>query len=122
MRQVNFVAIFAVIVLLVLFALENPEPATITVLPTVKLQLPLAVELISAMGIGAVFAWVFSVWSGLQRLMDLRGAKQEIEMLQTQVEKLTVEVEQRKRLAPAKAAIDVEVEDKTDDKAKAASK
>ncbi len=110
MRQLNFTIIFIITLALVMFALQNTTSAPIQVFPNAKLEAPIAVELILAMGLGAVVAWLFSVWSGMQRMIDMRTKNQQIQNLQEQVTELSVEVEQRKRLSQA---IDVEVEDKT---------
>jgi uncharacterized integral membrane protein len=70
MRQINFVIIFVICLALVLFGIENTDPAVIRIVKGIELQAPLSVELILAMGIGAVLAWVFSVWTQLQRALD----------------------------------------------------
>lgn len=115
MRQLNFVVIFIVAFALVLFALQNTSPASIQILPQLKVEAPIAVELILAMGLGAVLAWIFSVWSGLQKSIDMRNKNVQIQNLQETVQSLSVEIEERKRLVSA-SAIDVEIdEDKSKD-------
>jgi uncharacterized integral membrane protein len=109
-RQINFVIIFAFALALVLFALQNTSPATIQLASSIKLEAPLAVELILAMGLGATLAWLFSVWSGLQKTIEMRSKNQQIQNLQTTVQNLSVEIEQRKRLVSA-SAIDVEIDE-----------
>jgi uncharacterized integral membrane protein len=111
MRQINFAAIFAVLFALVLFSLENTSPVTIQVLPSLKFEAPLAIELIVAMGTGAVLAWLFSIWSGLQSALELNNKNRQINKLQEKVSTLSAEIEDRKRLVAA-SAIDVEVEEK----------
>ncbi|MBD2188359.1 LapA family protein [Pseudanabaena mucicola] len=110
MRQLNFVVIFSVALALVLFALENTAPASIQIIPQLKVEAPIAVELILAMGLGAVLAWIFSVWSGLQKSIEMRNKNVQIQNLQETVQNLSVEIEERKRLVSA-SAIDVEIDE-----------
>ncbi len=110
MRQINFVVIFVVALALVLFALENTAPSVIQIIPQVKVEAPISVELILAMGLGAILAWIFSVWSGLQKSIDMRNKNVQIQNLQETVQNLSVEIEERKRLVSA-SAIDVEIDD-----------
>ncbi len=110
MRQLNFVVIFIVALALVLFALQNTSPASIQIIPQLKVEAPIAVELILAMGLGAVLAWIFSVWSALQKFIDMRNKNVQIQNLQETVQNLSVEIDERKRLMSA-SAIDVEVDE-----------
>lgn len=112
MKQVNFFIIFALILALALFTLENTTPATINLFRGTKVEVPIAVELIVAMGIGAVLAWMFSAWASMQNIMEFHKKNAQIQNLQEQVSDLTVEIDERKRLMAA-SAIDVEVEEKT---------
>ncbi|NEQ27524.1 MAG: LapA family protein, partial [Microcoleus sp. SIO2G3] len=73
MRQINFLVIFVICLALVLFGIENTEPAVIHVVQGMDLQAPLSIELLLAGGIGAVLAWVFSVWTQLQRMAESRS-------------------------------------------------
>jgi len=109
-RQLNFVVIFVVALALVLFALENTAAAPIQIIPQIKVSAPISVELILAMGLGAVLAWIFSVWSGLQKSIEMRNQNMQIQNLKETVENLTVEIEERKRLVSA-SAIDVEIDE-----------
>lgn len=72
MRQINFVIIFVICLALVLFGIQNTEPVNIRVFEGLDFQAPLSIELIVAMGIGAVLAWMFNVWAQLQRLLGTR--------------------------------------------------
>jgi uncharacterized integral membrane protein len=114
MRQINFVIIFVICLALVLFGIENTEPAIIHVVRGVELQAPLSIELILAMGIGAVFAWVFSVWTQVQRILEsrkeLRQRDVRIQELEQDVERYRVELQEQQRLLPA-ASSDVEATD-----------
>jgi uncharacterized integral membrane protein len=109
-RQLNFVVFFIVALALVLFALENTSPASIQIIPQFKVAAPISVELILAMGLGAVLAWIFSVWSGLQKSIEMRNKNVQIQNLQETVQNLSVEIEERKRLVSA-SAIDVEIDE-----------
>jgi uncharacterized integral membrane protein len=111
MRQINFAAIFGVILALVLFTLENTHSAVVQILPTWKLEAPIAVELIVAMGLGAVLAWLFNLWASLQGAIELSNKNRQISKLQEKLSSITAELEERKRLVSA-SAIDVEVEEK----------
>ncbi len=105
MRQINFVIIFVICLALVLFGIENTDPAIIRIAQGIELQAPLAVELIMAMGIGAVMAWVFSVWTQLQRAIDsrkdLKVRDVRIQELEENVERYKAEIEEQQRLLPA---------------------
>ena len=110
MRQINFLLIFVFCLALVLFSLENTEMATIQMVPDVKVQAPLAVELILAMGVGAVLAWVFSMWMRLQRLLvsrqEIRQREARIQELERNIEQYKAEIqEQQLTLPPAEAPL-----------------
>jgi putative membrane protein len=109
-RQLNFVVFFIVALALVLFSLQNTSPAPIQIIPQLKVAAPISVELILAMGLGSVLAWIFSVWSGLQKSIDMRNKNVQIQNLQETVQNLSVEIEERKRLVSA-SAIDVEIDE-----------
>lgn len=100
--------IFAVCLALVLFSLQNTEPATIQVVQGVKVQAPICVEIIIAMGLGAVLAWLFSIWTRLQRLLisreEIRQKRQQdrrIQELEQDVERYKAEIEQQHQLLPS---------------------
>ncbi len=108
MRQVNFVIIFVICLALVLFGIENTEPSVIHVVQGVEIQAPLAVELLISMGIGAVLAWVFSVWNSLQSVIDaqqvtlnLDEKNQQIQQLEMDIEQYKAEIQEQRRLLPA---------------------
>lgn len=108
MRQLNFVIIFVICLALVLFGIENTEPAVIHIIEGIDVRAPLSVELLMAMGIGAVLAWVFSVWTHLQRFIDsgreLQQREERIQELEQDVEHYKVELEEQQRLLPASQA------------------
>jgi uncharacterized integral membrane protein len=109
MKQVNFVMIFVICLALVLFGIENTELVPIRIVEGVNIQAPLSIELIIAMGIGAVFAWVFSVWVQVQRILESRKEIRErdmrIETLQQDLERYKAEVEEQQRLLPSADAV-----------------
>lgn len=96
MRPINFVIIFAVCLALVLFSLENTEPAAIHIVQDVQVQAPLAIELILAMGLGAVLAWLFSVWTRLQQQLSSRKTLRQIRSKEEHIEKLEQDLERYK--------------------------
>ena len=66
MRQVNFSLIFVIGLAAILFGLENTQPVSIKFIEGIVLKAPLAVELFITLGLGALLAWVFSVWVNVQ--------------------------------------------------------
>jgi uncharacterized integral membrane protein len=105
MRQVNFVIIFVICLALVLFGIENTASTPIQIVGGVQFQAPLSVELILAMGIGAVLAWVFSVWTQLQRMVEtgseVRVRETRIQTLEQDIERYKAEIQEQQRLLPA---------------------
>ncbi|MBD0269771.1 MAG: LapA family protein [Cyanobacteria bacterium Co-bin8] len=107
MRQVNFVVIFVICLALVLFGIENTEPVIIHIVRGLDLEAPLCVELIMAMGVGAVMAWVFSVWVQVQGYVSVGKQMEQrelrIQQLEEDVERYRVELEEQKPMLPASA-------------------
>ncbi|MBD1939863.1 LapA family protein [Microcoleus sp. FACHB-68] len=108
MRPLNFVIIFVLCLALVLFSIENTQPATIQIIEGIQFQAPISIELILAMGIGAVLAWLFGVWTRLQRLLvarqDIRQIRKQdnrIQELEQDVERYKAELQDQHRLPPA---------------------
>jgi uncharacterized integral membrane protein len=105
MRQLNFVLIFVICLALVLFGIENTELVSIKIIEGVELKAPLSIELILAMGIGAVLAWVFSVWVQIQSTLKTGDAMEiqegQIEELQADIERYKAELEEQQRLLPS---------------------
>jgi uncharacterized integral membrane protein len=110
MRQINFVIIFVICLALVLFGIQNTEPAVIKFVEGVQVQAPLSIELILAMGIGAVLAWVFSVWTQLQRMaerskeMGLRDDR--IQELEEDIERYKAEIQDQQPLLAAAQTVE----------------
>ncbi|MCM1982094.1 lipopolysaccharide assembly protein LapA domain-containing protein [Lyngbya confervoides] len=105
MRQVNFVLIFVICLALVLFGIENTEIVSIKIIEGLEIKAPLSIELILAAGVGAVFAWVFSVWVQVQSTLSTREAieeqEEQIEELQADIERYKAELEEQQRLLPS---------------------
>ncbi len=105
MRQVNFLIIFVICLALVLFGIENTEPAVIHIVRDIQFQAPLSIELILSAGIGAVLAWVFSMWSQVQRSVEVRKEvtvrEDRIHELEDDLERYKAELEEQQRLLPA---------------------
>ncbi|MEQ8752439.1 MAG: lipopolysaccharide assembly protein LapA domain-containing protein [Coleofasciculus sp. G1-WW12-02] len=101
MRQLNFLLIFAVCLALVLFSLQNTQPTSIQIIEGIDVEAPLALELIIAMGLGSVLAWLFSVWTQLQRQLEswkavrqIRAKEERIEALEQDMERYKAEIEE----------------------------
>ena len=105
MRQLNFVLIFVICLALVLFGIENTELVPIKIIEGVELKAPLSIELILAMGVGAVLAWVFSVWVQVQSTLSTQEVvevqEEQIEELQADIERYKAELEEQQRLLPS---------------------
>lgn len=102
MGPINFLIIFALCLVLALFSLENTTPVAIQVVSGVQVEAPLAIELICAMGIGGVLAWMFGIWLRFLRYMSSRKVvgqiktkEKQIQELQEDVERYKVELEER---------------------------
>jgi lipopolysaccharide assembly protein A len=105
MRSLNFFFIFLICLALVLFSIENTEPTTVQIIKGVQVKAPLCVELIVATGLGAVLAWLFSLWSRMQRTLasrqeirQVREKEQQIQELQQDIERYKAEVEAKQPL------------------------
>ncbi|BAS58654.1 MULTISPECIES: LapA family protein [Leptolyngbya] len=114
MRQVNFVIIFVICLALVLFGIENTEPVVIHIVKNIQFQAPLSVELILSAGIGAVLAWVFSVWSHVQHTVEIGKEvtvrDERIHELEDDIQRYKAELEEQQRLLPAASNVqDAEV-------------
>ncbi len=107
MKQLNFVVIFVIALALVLFGIENTEPVLIHIAKGLDVEAPLCIELMIAMGIGAVLAWVFSVWAQVQSYVavspQVKQRELRIQELEQDVERYRVELEEQSLLLPASA-------------------
>lgn len=104
MRQINFILIFLVCLGIALFCLENIEPVTIQLIPGYEVQAPLAIELILTLGVGAMLAWLFSLWIKLQRqlgalqdLKEYRDKDKRIAQLEKDLQQYKVELEKQRQ-------------------------
>jgi uncharacterized integral membrane protein len=102
MRQINFVMIFVISLALVLFSIENTTPVTLKLVYGASIHAPLCVVLMVTLGIGAVLAWIFSVWVGVQRMLFTREEMQtrdsQIESLQEDLERYKAELDKQQPL------------------------
>jgi lipopolysaccharide assembly protein A len=112
MRLINFFIIFVVCLALALFSLQNNQPAAIQLIPGVQVQAPLAIELILTMGIGAVLAWLYSLWNKFQYQIEfirqrrqIRDKEEQIHALKQDVERFQVEINKQRQLPPVSETI-----------------
>lgn len=96
LRPINFLIIFLFCLGLVLFSLENTEPAVIKIINGVDIEAPLCIELIVTMGLGAIFAWMFSVWNRLLRSLSARKLNRELQQKNNRIQQLEKDLEQYK--------------------------
>ncbi|MEG4148138.1 LapA family protein [Microcoleus sp. Pol12B5] len=116
MRSLNFFFIFLICLALVLFSIENTQPVAIQVIQGVQVKAPLCVELIVATGLGATLAWLFSLWSRMQRTLALRQEirqvrekEQRIQELEQNLERYRVGVEGQQPLLESAEPISLEI-------------
>lgn len=96
MRSLNFSLLFIICLAIVLFGVQNTQPATIQIYQNLEFEAPLAVELIIAMGLGAGLAWLYGMWSQLERLFTLGPKNLRIRKQQNRIEALQVDIERYK--------------------------
>jgi len=115
MRILNFFFIFLICLALVLFSIENTEPTTIQIIKGFQVKAPLSVELIIATGFGAILAWIFSLWSRMQRMLasraetrQVRQKEQRIQALEQDLERYKAEVEAKQPLLESAESSSVE--------------
>ncbi len=108
MKQLNFVIIFIFCLAFAVFTIQNTESTIIHVVPNLQVQAPIAVELFLAMGLGAVLAWLFSMWTHLQQIMTssqkVRQKDIHIQDLETKVEQYQTEIQSLKLALPPAAS------------------
>ncbi|HEY9615982.1 MAG TPA: LapA family protein [Microcoleaceae cyanobacterium] len=99
MKQINFLILFVICLALVMFAIQNDQPTLIRVVKDVQVEAPLSVELMLAMGTGAVLAWVFSVWSQVQNALamrkELKARDKRIQELEESLQRFEAELQQQ---------------------------
>lgn len=108
MRQVNFFMIFVIALALVLFSIQNTQPVSIKLVEGISIQAPLCIELIVAIGFGAVMAWVFNVWTQVQRIITVRkemgNREEQIANLEEDLERYKAALEEQRLLPSATSA------------------
>jgi len=97
-QQINFLLIFVFCLALILFSLENTELVPVKLIEGIQVQAPLSVELILAMGVGALVAWMFSVWCRFQDMLASRKGVKAVRQRDKQIEKLEQDIESYKML------------------------
>ncbi len=95
-QQINFLLIFVFGLAMILFSLQNTEPITVKLVEGVQVQAPLSVELILAMGVGAVLAWIFSVWSRLQDMIISRKGVKAVRQRDMRIDQLEQDLDSYK--------------------------
>lgn len=88
MRQLNFLLFFALCLALALFSIENTQTVAINIIPNVQVEAPLSIELLLAVGTGALLAWMFSVWDQLQRQIESWKAQRELKQQSKKIAEL----------------------------------
>jgi uncharacterized integral membrane protein len=104
MKQINFAIIFILSLALAFFAIQNTESVTVQLVPGVEVKAPIAVELLLAIGLGAIMAWLFSIWTRLQVILlstyQNRQKKAEIKELESKLQKYEAEIQSLKVALP----------------------
>jgi putative membrane protein len=93
MRIFNFLLLFLICLALVIFSIENAEITTVQIIQGVEFQAPLSVELIIAMGLGAVLSLIFSLWSRMQRMLLLREKNRQVRQKEQRIDELEKNIE-----------------------------
>jgi TRAP-type C4-dicarboxylate transport system permease small subunit len=108
MRQFNFVIIFIFCLALALFTMENSQPAVIQIVPGFQVQAAIALELLLAVGLGAVLAWLFNIWTHFQQRIvasgQIRQKNLRIQELESKVEQYQGEIQSLKLVLPPASA------------------
>ncbi|MEM1424954.1 MAG: LapA family protein, partial [Cyanobacteria bacterium P01_H01_bin.130] len=81
-------------------------------LPGLELEAPLSLELLLAMGVGAVLAWTIGLWGGVQNLVarfkssrELKQRDQKIEELEAALNQMRGQLEQQQQQQQSMVAI-----------------
>jgi lipopolysaccharide assembly protein A len=102
MRVLNFFIIFLLCLALVLFSIQNTEPTTIQIVKGFQVKAPMSVELIIATGLGAILAWLFSLWSRMQRMLASRAETRQVRQKEERIQTLEQDLERYKAEIEAK--------------------
>ncbi|MDY7004811.1 MAG: LapA family protein [Cyanobacteriota bacterium] len=85
--------IFLICLALVIFSLQNNQLTTIKLVQGIEFQAPLSVELVIATGLGAILAWLFNLWSRMQRTITTFGENREIRSRNKRIKELEKDME-----------------------------
>jgi hypothetical protein len=105
MRQLNFLLIFSFGLAMVMFTLENTAPTTVHFLPGMSTTLPLAALLLVVGGIGATAAWIFAVWSGVVRKVEILQNPEELEAQQVRIREMESELQRYRATVDAQLGL-----------------
>lgn len=105
MRQLNFLLIFSFGLATVMFTLENTAPTTVHFLPGLTATLPLAAMLLVVAGIGATAAWVFAVWTGVVKKVELLQDHDEREAQLVRIRELEEDVQRYRATVDAQLGL-----------------
>lgn len=105
MRQLNFLLIFSFGLATVMFTLENTAPTTVHFLPGLTTTLPLAAMLLVVAGIGATAAWVFAVWTGVVKKVEVLQDQSEREAQLVRIRELEEDVQRYRATVDAQLGL-----------------
>jgi hypothetical protein len=105
MRQLNFLLIFSFGLATVMFTLENTAPTTVHFLPGVSTTLPLAAMLLVVGGIGATAAWVFAVWTGVVKKVELVRSEGDRQAQQVRITELEADIQRYRATVDAQLGL-----------------
>ena len=94
MRQLNFLGIFALCFAFGIFSIRNADTVSLELLPGLELEAPLSLELLLAMGGGAILAWTIGLWGGVQNLLARFKSSREIKQRDQKIEELEAALNQ----------------------------
>ena len=114
MQTINFSLIFALCLALVLFGIQNTDPATIHIIEGVDVSAPLSVEIILAAGVGATLAWVFGLWIRFGRAILAGKARRQARQQQERIQDLEQELQAYQVEEPSPQLVPGETEPKAE--------
>ena len=94
MRQLNFIGIFALCFAFGIFSIRNADTVSLELLPGLELEAPLSLELLLAMGGGAILAWTIGLWGGVQNLLARFKSSRELKQRDQRIEELEASLNQ----------------------------
>lgn len=105
MRQLNFLLIFSFGLATVMFTLENTAATTVHFLPGISSTLPLAAMLLVVGGIGATAAWVFAVWTGVVKKVELVQSQSDREAQRVKITELEADIQRYRATVDAQLGL-----------------